>query len=121
MDDEDERQQAVGWLEEVGYAVLAVAVAAVAIYGYSWLVRVNTLIVWVVGAAMVLTVIGLAGRFDPSYAVDFWDITNRQDWAACESVQRGMANPGYVPGPMAPREDGVFDFVNYVARKYSGE
>ena len=31
--------------------------------------------------------------FDPSYAVEFWDRTNRQDWAACESVQRGMASP----------------------------
>jgi glycine betaine catabolism A len=27
---------------------------------------------------------------DPSYAVDFWDLTNRQDWGACESVQRGV-------------------------------
>jgi len=25
--------------------------------------------------------------FDPSYAVEFWDLTNRQDWGACESVQ----------------------------------
>jgi hypothetical protein len=31
--------------------------------------------------------------FDPSYAVDFWDLTNRQDWAACESVQRGLSSP----------------------------
>ena len=31
--------------------------------------------------------------FDPSYAVDFWDLTNRQDWAACESVQRGLTSP----------------------------
>ena len=28
--------------------------------------------------------------FDPAYAVDFWDITNREDWAACESVMRGV-------------------------------
>ena len=28
--------------------------------------------------------------FDPSDAVDFWDLVNRQDWAICESVQRGM-------------------------------
>ena len=28
--------------------------------------------------------------FDPGYAVEFWDITNRQDWHACESVQRGL-------------------------------
>ena len=34
--------------------------------------------------------------FDPSYAVDFWDLTNRQDWAACESVQRG---PGLAARP----------------------
>lgn len=52
----------------LGYAVLAVAVALVAIYGFGWLVRVNTLIVWVVGAAMVLTVVGLASHFDSSYA-----------------------------------------------------
>ena len=61
-----------------------------------------------------------AEGFDPAYAVDFWDLTNRQDWAACESVQRGMATPGYTPGPLAPAEDGVYDFVTYVARAYQG-
>ena len=30
--------------------------------------------------------------FDPSDAVDFWDLVNRQDWAICESVQRGMTS-----------------------------
>ena len=29
--------------------------------------------------------------FDPSFASDFWDVTNRQDWNACESVHRGSA------------------------------
>jgi glycine betaine catabolism A len=58
--------------------------------------------------------------FDPSYAVDFWDLTNRQDWAACESVQRGMKAPGYVPGPLAPEEDGVYHFVALMARRYLG-
>ena len=29
--------------------------------------------------------------FDPGYAVEFWDITNQQDWGACESVQRGLS------------------------------
>ena len=28
--------------------------------------------------------------FDPSDAADLWDLVNRQDWAICESVQRGM-------------------------------
>ena len=30
--------------------------------------------------------------FDPSDAVDFWDLVNRQDWAVCEWVQRGMSS-----------------------------
>jgi Rieske 2Fe-2S family protein len=58
--------------------------------------------------------------FDPSYAVDFWDLTNRQDWAACESVQRGLSSPHARPGPLSPDEDGVYQFVTRVARVYSG-
>ncbi len=58
--------------------------------------------------------------FDPSYAVDFWDLTNRQDWAACESVQRGLSSPHARPGPLAPDEDGVYQFVTRVARAYAG-
>ncbi len=61
-----------------------------------------------------------ADGFDPSYAVDFWDLTNRQDWAACESVQRGLRSPRATPGPLGPREDGVHDFVTRVARAYAG-
>jgi Rieske 2Fe-2S family protein len=57
---------------------------------------------------------------DPSYAVDFWDLTNRQDWAACESVQRGLASPHFTPGPFAPREDAVHEWVTMVARAYQG-
>ena len=41
--------------------------------------------------------------FDPSYAVDFWDLTNRQDWAACESVQRGMTAPALRARPAGAR------------------
>ncbi len=58
--------------------------------------------------------------FDPSYAVDFWDLTNRQDWGACESVQRGLASPHFQPGPLAPEEDGVYHFVRLMARTYQG-
>lgn len=58
--------------------------------------------------------------FDPAFAVDFWDVTNRQDWLACESVQRGLSNPRAVPGPMAPEEDGVHQFVTMVASGYAG-
>jgi Rieske 2Fe-2S family protein len=58
------------------------------------------------------------GVADPSYAVDFWDVTNREDWAACESVQRGAANPHFVPGPLAAREDAVYQWVTMIARLY---
>jgi Rieske 2Fe-2S family protein len=59
--------------------------------------------------------------FDPAYAVDFWDLTNRQDWAACESVQRGLSSPHARPGPLAREEDGVYQFVTRVARTYRGD
>ena len=59
--------------------------------------------------------------FDPGYAVDFWDITNRQDWSACESVQRGLSSPQARPGPLAPEEDAVYQFVSMVARGYQGQ
>jgi Rieske 2Fe-2S family protein len=55
---------------------------------------------------------------DPSYAVEFWDITNRQDWAACESVHRGVSSPHFIPGPLAPNENAVYDWVTMLARAY---
>jgi phenylpropionate dioxygenase-like ring-hydroxylating dioxygenase large terminal subunit len=58
------------------------------------------------------------GVKDPAYAVDFWDITNRQDWSACESVQRGVSNPHFRPGPLATSEDAVYQWVTMVARMY---
>jgi Rieske 2Fe-2S family protein len=58
--------------------------------------------------------------FDAGYAVDFWDVTNRQDWAACESVQRGLSSTRHTPGPLSPREDGVYHYVTMVARGYLG-
>ncbi|HEV2374237.1 MAG TPA: aromatic ring-hydroxylating dioxygenase subunit alpha [Streptosporangiaceae bacterium] len=59
--------------------------------------------------------------FDPDYAIKFWDVTNRQDWHACESVQRGLSSPHAAPGPLSDREDAVHHFVAMVARGYLGE
>jgi Rieske 2Fe-2S family protein len=58
--------------------------------------------------------------FDPAFGVDFWDITNRQDWGACESVQRGLASEHAVPGLLSEAEDGVYQFVTMIARGYAG-
>jgi glycine betaine catabolism A len=56
--------------------------------------------------------------FDPSYAVEFWDLTNREDWSACESVQRGLASRGQRSAPFADGEDEVRAFMALVARAY---
>ena len=56
--------------------------------------------------------------FDPAYAVDFWDRTNRQDWRACESLQRGVASRGFRPGVLTDREHDVYRFVTMVAAGY---
>ena len=56
--------------------------------------------------------------FDGSYAGDFWDLTNRQDWAACESVQRSAASRGFKPGPVSETEESVYQFFNMVAAGY---
>ncbi len=63
---------------------------------------------------------GLPG-FDPGYAIDFWDITNQQDWRACESVQRGLTSEHARPGPLSAEEDAVYQFVAMVARGYLGQ
>ena len=59
------------------------------------------------------------GVADPAYAVDFWDLTNRQDWRACESVQRGLASPHFRPGPLAPNEGAVYQWMTLIARAYA--
>jgi len=59
--------------------------------------------------------------FDPAYAVDFWDLTNREDWTACENVQRGTRNRGYRPGPLSPWESTIYQFHHMLAQSYLGE
>jgi len=56
--------------------------------------------------------------FSPAYASQLWDITNREDWQACESVQRNAASPGFRQGPFAPREVDVWAAMAAVARGY---
>jgi Rieske 2Fe-2S family protein len=52
--------------------------------------------------------------FDPSDAVDFWDMVNRQDWKICESVQRGMTSRRFTTGFYAPMEDYSMDIRRYL-------
>lgn len=56
--------------------------------------------------------------FDPSFAVKFWDTTNKEDWGAVESVQRGLASEQFVPGILSADEESVYQFVHLVASAY---
>lgn len=42
--------------------------------------------------------------FNPQDAIDFWDVTNRQDWDITARSQLGIASRRYSPGPYSPRE-----------------
>jgi phenylpropionate dioxygenase-like ring-hydroxylating dioxygenase large terminal subunit len=48
--------------------------------------------------------------FSATDAVDFWDMTNRQDWHVCELSQAGIASRAYTPGPYSNREDLLYAF-----------
>ena len=43
-------------------------------------------------------------RYNPDDAIEFWDMTNKQDWHVCELSQQGIASCAYEPGPYSPRE-----------------
>ena len=61
-----------------------------------------------------------AKDFDPSDVVDFWDLTNRQDWALCERTQAGVSSRGYRPGPYQSSEDCVHIFDRWYADRLAG-
>jgi Rieske 2Fe-2S family protein len=45
-----------------------------------------------------------APDFDPSGAIEFWNMTNRQDWEVSELSQQGIASSAYEPGPYSELE-----------------
>ena len=59
--------------------------------------------------------------FDASDCVEFWDMTNRQDWHVCELSQAGIASPAYVPGPYSNREDLLYAFDRFIVEFHDGQ
>lgn len=51
--------------------------------------------------------------FDPSDAVDFWDLTNRQDWHVNQLTQLGLRSRAYSPGPYSNAEGLLSAFDRY--------
>jgi glycine betaine catabolism A len=58
--------------------------------------------------------------FDPSDAAELWDLVNKQDWAVCESVQRGMSSRAYEHGWFAPMEDDSLDIRRWLLPRLEG-
>jgi Rieske 2Fe-2S family protein len=48
--------------------------------------------------------------FEAADVIDFWDMTNRQDWHVCELSQAGISSRAYTPGPYSNREDLLYAF-----------
>jgi glycine betaine catabolism A len=55
--------------------------------------------------------------FDPSDAVGFWDLVNRQDWEICKRVQQGTRSRVHAFGYYAPMEDLSLDIRRYVLER----
>ncbi len=49
-------------------------------------------------------------------AVEFWDLTNREDWWIAEQSQAGIASRVYQPGPYSEREELLWSFDDIVRR-----
>jgi Rieske 2Fe-2S family protein len=59
--------------------------------------------------------------FDPAPAIEFWDLTNRQDWALCENTQRGVASRAWTPGPYSDLESQLAAFDRHYLRVMNPE
>ncbi len=57
-------------------------------------------------------------RIDPQIddAVEFWDVTNREDWWITEQSQLGIGSRAYSPGPYSEREELLWSFDEIVRR-----
>ncbi|HSL76236.1 MAG TPA: aromatic ring-hydroxylating dioxygenase subunit alpha [Candidatus Limnocylindrales bacterium] len=60
-----------------------------------------------------------APGFDPSEAIAFWDLTNRQDWHVCELQQRGTKSQSWVAGRYSNQEPSVHAFDLMAVDRYA--
>jgi glycine betaine catabolism A len=55
--------------------------------------------------------------FNPQDAIEFWDMTNKQDWHVCELSQQGISSRAYEPGPYSSRESIPAAWDQYYLRR----
>ena len=95
-----------------------------AVSDYMWTMRLTAVspsrtvidLTWLVDSTAVEGV-----DYTPERLTDFWRITGEQDWALCENNFRGVESSHYQPGPYAPVELDVANFVDwYIERMRKG-
>jgi glycine betaine catabolism A len=59
-------------------------------------------------------------RSNPEDAIEFWDMTNRQDWHVCELSQLGVQSRAYRPSPYSKQESLLAAFDQEVLRALGG-
>ncbi|HEY6274489.1 MAG TPA: aromatic ring-hydroxylating dioxygenase subunit alpha [Terriglobales bacterium] len=57
--------------------------------------------------------------FNPHDAIEFWDITNKQDWLLSDLAQQGISSRGYQPGPYSNREELLWALDRFVIERVS--
>jgi Rieske 2Fe-2S family protein len=50
-------------------------------------------------------------------AIEFWDRTNREDWAISEQSYLGISSRGYLPGPYSERERQLWEFDQFILKR----
>jgi glycine betaine catabolism A len=50
-------------------------------------------------------------------AIEFWDLTNREDWQIVELSQAGIQSRAYTPGPYSGREELLYAFDQIVLQR----
>ncbi len=58
-----------------------------------------------------------APNFDPTDAIEFWDVTNKQDWALCENAMKGLKSRSQVPGRYQTGESCAHFFDQWYVRR----
>ena len=53
-------------------------------------------------------------------AIEFWDLTNRQDWELSDLAQAGIGTRGYRPGPYSNREELLLGLDEFVRARVEG-
>ncbi|HVT15339.1 MAG TPA: aromatic ring-hydroxylating dioxygenase subunit alpha [Thermoanaerobaculia bacterium] len=62
-----------------------------------------------------------APGFDPRPAIEFWDLTNRQDWELCANAYKGVISDAWQPGPYSELESQLAAFDRQYLRALAAE